>query len=148
MKDLPLLGPFHGHRSERELGEWLRDGEVYLFVAFHGGRAAAYDCISLEVPAYPPFSRLTLGKDDVWVRDVYTIPEYRCRGVIRTLRACRNAEMTEVGFRHTVSAVAEDNIASLAASPGLAIQARPGRWPGPFGAQSRIAVTISARTTC
>ncbi len=115
--DLPLLDTFRPHRSRDEIAAWVEDPETLLFVAFHGDRAVAYDCISLEVPARAPFSRLKLASDEVWVRDVYTVPEYRSRRIIRTLRVCRNAVLGDLlGFRGTVSAVAEDNGASLAAS--------------------------------
>jgi hypothetical protein len=116
LADLPVLDVFAPYRSIRRITDWLREEETWLFVAFDGERPVAYDCVSLATPYRRPFSRVMLADDEIWVRDVYTVPEYRRRHVFRMLRSHRNHVMRELGFRGTVSAVAEDNIASLVAS--------------------------------
>ena len=114
--DLPALGAFRAHCSLSMLGTWLREHETCVFAAFDGPRAVAYDCVSRELPSQQPFRRLHLDEKDVWVRDEYTVPEYRRVRVMRTLKAYRNATLRELGITGTVSAVSEDNLAALAAT--------------------------------
>lgn len=113
LADIPSFGSFRAYRSPATLSAWIREPTTWLFVAFDGERPIAYDCVSRELPAYPPFSRLALAPDAVWVRDIYTVPEYRRRYVMRSLRVYRNTMLREWGFRATVSGVAENNAASL-----------------------------------
>ena len=112
LADLPALN-FRPHRSASTLSTWLREHETWVFVAFDGPRAIAYDCVTRDLPDHEPFVRLHLDEHDVWVRDEYTVPEYRRRHVMRTLRTFRNATLRELGIRGTLSVVAEDNLASL-----------------------------------
>jgi hypothetical protein len=111
--DVPSFGSFLPYRSAATLTTWLREPETWLFLARDGERVIAYECVSGRLPSYPPFSHLRLGTDEVWIRDQYTLPEYRRRRAMRTLKAYRNQRLHEMGYEGTVSGVAEDNVASL-----------------------------------
>jgi hypothetical protein len=113
LADLPTLDVFGPYRSLASLRAWLSEPQTWVVVAFDGTRPVAYACVSRQLPSNPPFSRLRLDANDVWVRDEYTIPEYRRQRVMRSLRGYRNQVLRELGVAGTVSAVAEDNLASL-----------------------------------
>jgi hypothetical protein len=114
--DLQALGAFRAHRSLPAFGTWLREHDAWIFVAFDGPRAVAYDCVSRAVPRAQPFARVHLDDADVWVRDEYTLPDYRPRHPMRTLHAYRNAALRELGIGGVVQAVNEDHVGSLAAA--------------------------------
>ena len=111
--DAPSFGSFLPYRSAATLTTWLCEPETWLFLALDGVRVIAYECVSRRLPGFPPFSLLRLGSDQVWIRDQYTLAEYRRRRAMRTLKAYRNQRMQEMGYEGTVSGVAEDNVASL-----------------------------------
>jgi len=113
--DRRSFSAFTLRRPADELAAWVREEATWVFVAFAEGRAVAYDCVTRHLPRYPPFSAMRLAADEVWVRDAYTVPELRQRRLGRTVRAYRNAAMRALGVRRTLSATAEDNVASLVA---------------------------------
>jgi GNAT superfamily N-acetyltransferase len=115
-KDRASFGMLAYRRGLDELFAWLEEDDTWLFVAVAQGHAIAYDCVSWRLPSKPPFRDLALARDEVWVRDVYTAPEFRRLRVNRALRAYRNAALREIGVRGTLSAVSEDNVASLVAT--------------------------------
>jgi len=113
LADVPSFGVFQPYRSPAILGAWILEPETWVFLALDGARPVGYDCVSRCLPASPPFSWLRLGDDEVWVRDQYTLPEYRRRRAMRTLKSYRNERLGDAGYAATLSAVAEDNVASL-----------------------------------
>jgi hypothetical protein len=116
LKDHHLVDAFPTRRWREHFAVWLDEPDTSLFVAFHGGLAVAYECVSHGAPDEPPFRDLDLSADEAWLRDAYAIPGYRGRGAIRALRAYRSAVLSQLGFCGSVSAVAEDRHASLAAT--------------------------------
>lgn len=111
--DVRHFAAFAPYQSASTLTRWATEPATWLVLAFDGNRPIAYDCVSRQLPSYPPFSGLTLGADEAWVRDEYTVPEYRRRRVMRTLKAYRNELLRKEGFAGTVSGVSEENTASL-----------------------------------
>jgi hypothetical protein len=111
--DVPSLGIFLPYRTAATLTAWLREPQTWLFLALDGERPIAYACVSRRLPTYPPFSLLRLGDDQVWVRDQYTLLDYRRRRAMRTLKTYCNRRLREAGYEGMISGVAEDNVAAL-----------------------------------
>ena len=116
LDDHHLVDAFGTRRWREGLAAWLDDPDVSIFVAFYGGRPVAYECVSRRTPDSRPFRDVELSHDEVWVRDLYALPGYRARGAVRALQARRSAVLAQLGFCGTVSAVAEDRPALLAAT--------------------------------
>ena len=114
--DAHLVDEFPRPQWRREVAAWLDEPETSLFVAFHAGRAVAYEFVSRRVPDEKPFRAIQLAGDEVWVRDTYALPGYRARGAIKALRAHRDSVMGPLGLCGTVTAVAENRPALLAAT--------------------------------
>jgi len=114
--DVAHLGAFAARRPPEEIAAWLADPDTWLLLAFLGDRLVGYDCVMRKLPSEYPFSQLSLKRNEVWVRDVYTIPELRRQRIRRTLRAHRVRRLRELGYDTYVSAAAEDNLAPLIAT--------------------------------
>src|SRR5205085_12226450 len=107
---------FASRRPPEQLRRWVSEADTWVLLAFDGDRPIGYDCVTRRVPADLPFSLLVLSPDEVWVRDVYTVLEYRRLRVRRTLRAHRVRVMRALGYAGYVAAVSEKNVSALIAT--------------------------------
>jgi len=114
--DAGHFAAFAPRRPALEMSAWSREPGTLIFIVFAEGRAVGYDCVSRSLPATAPFSALKLRDEQVWVRDIYTVPAWRGYALARILRVHRNAALRARGVRGTLSAVSEDNVPSLISS--------------------------------
>ena len=124
--DRATFREFSGRRRPDELLDWVTEPDTWLFIAFLDGRPVGYDCVSRHLPSAFPFAQLTLAPDEVWVRDVYTLPAYRRLRVRRTLRAHRASVLRQQGFVRYIAAAAEENLSALIATYDGTVEAVSG----------------------
>jgi len=112
MDDLPHLRVFKKSHRLQEFKEWFEDGDI-LLLALRNGQPVAYHCISKQSRTRIPLNRFPLRKDQIWISDIYTLPEYRCQHIATLLREYREWYLNRCGYKEIVSSINEKNIPSL-----------------------------------
>jgi GNAT superfamily N-acetyltransferase len=86
----------------------------WLFVAARGHRIVATRRYSAAVPAHGIMSRvLTLNSGQIWMADLFCLPEYRNQGVARLLAVFADRWLAACGYKEHFASVAVTNTASL-----------------------------------
>ena len=110
--DLIHLQVFASIYRVPQFKEWLDNGN-WIFVAYHGGKPVSFHVVSKESRNRPPFSRFSLKDDQVWIVDIYTLPEYRRHHVAQSLRAFRERTLRSLGYTEAISTVLISNLPTL-----------------------------------
>jgi hypothetical protein len=111
--DLDRLAVFEPYVVRRRMRRWLESDGTWVFLALDGDRPVAFECTSTAPFPDPVLPPMTLAKDQVWMGEVYVVPEYRRRHVSRGLRQYRHRTLRGWGFVETLSKVDADNYVSL-----------------------------------
>jgi len=106
--DAPALAAFEPYIRRSRFLAWIAQGS-FVHLAFHGDRPVAYRIVSTHGP-HGPLSRVVRpGPDEVWVVDLYCLPEYRGQAVPNWLVRCMDRHLAAAGYRARYSAALLDN---------------------------------------
>ena len=108
INDIERLKVFEPYRRRSEFREWLANG-TWVFIAFDGKLPVSFRVASAAPFLQPPWSRISLQKQQLWVVDAYTLPSYRRRGAAQALVNYRDGFLAARGFRESVSFRRLDN---------------------------------------
>jgi GNAT superfamily N-acetyltransferase len=111
-EDATRLVVFDAYCPHGQVRDWLGDGDTYMFIALEGDEPVAFNCVG-RCPVTPPFSRLTLASNQLFVKDAYALPQFRKRHISSRLIRYRNMVLRRLGFDEVIAAIFENNIASL-----------------------------------
>jgi len=90
------------------------NGQVWRFLACHREKIVATRWYSEDLPPYSLITRVLAPKrGQLWAGDVFCIPEYRSRGIVRRLGLFAQAHLALQGYTEFVSAISGQNIPSL-----------------------------------
>lgn len=107
-RDAPALAAFEPYIRRSRFLAWITQG-CFVHLAFHGNRPVAYRIVSTRGP-HGPLSRIVRpGPDEVWVVDLYCLPEYRGQAVPVWLVRCMDRHLAAAGYRARYSAALLDN---------------------------------------
>lgn len=91
----------------------MEDGD-WLFVACDGDRVVATRLYSRVLPPYSLVPRvLELEPTQVWMGDLFSLPEYRSQGIGRRLALFADRCMASRGYREMFASIAVNNMPSL-----------------------------------
>jgi len=110
--DLVSLDVFSDIYDRKVFAKIFEEGD-YLFLALEGNKPIAFQWLSRQSRTWPPYSFFRLQNTQVWVVDVYTLPECRRLRVASSLRTYRDRFLTNLGFTEVLVPISEDNFASL-----------------------------------
>lgn len=111
--DLDVLSVFRSKYGRSEFRYFIEQGD-FVFLAFDGERPIAFQIYSRRLRTRLPYCNFPLGKERVWVVEIYTLPEYRQQHVASSLRTYRAQYLLACGYTESVGVIAEDNLPSLA----------------------------------
>lgn len=112
LDDLEGLRVFSHHYTTEQFRRWIENGDG-VWVFDHDGKLIAYRVIVRELPRLgAPHDLLTLEPTDVWVVNMYTLPEYQGLRVQAALITHVLAENRRAGFRRELSMGRLDNESS------------------------------------
>lgn len=111
-EDATRLVVFDAYCPRGQVRDWLGDEGTYMFIALEGDEPVAFNCVGRR-PITPPFSRMTLASNQLWVKDAYALPQFRQRHISARLLRYRNVVLRRLGFDEVIAAVLENNIGSL-----------------------------------
>ena len=101
---------------------YVETDKDWLFVACHQNRVVATRRVSRLVRD-PLISRvIQLGPTQVWMADVFCLPEYRSRGIARHLQLFGDRVLASAGYTERFASIAADNTASLRMARGSGSQ--------------------------
>jgi GNAT superfamily N-acetyltransferase len=114
--DLERLDDLEPHGRGSTQRAHVRERHDMLFVACHGDRVVATRRCGLEVrdPLAAQVVKLLPGQ--VWVADIFCLPEYRSHGVGTHLILFTDRKLAVQGYTDVLAAVDSSNISSLRAS--------------------------------
>jgi GNAT superfamily N-acetyltransferase len=96
--DAESLAVFEPRISRSRFMAWIEDG-CFAHLALHGARPVAYRLVSTRGPRGPLSRVVRLGPDEVWVVDLYCVPEYRRRGIGVWLSLNMDRSLAAAGYR-------------------------------------------------
>jgi hypothetical protein len=101
---------------------YVENNNDWLFVACHENRIVAIRRVSRLVRD-PLMSRvIRLGPSQVWMADVFCLPEYRSRGIARHLQLFGDRVLASQGYTERFASIAVKNTASLRMARGSGSQ--------------------------
>jgi GNAT superfamily N-acetyltransferase len=112
-EDLDRLGVFQPYVARSRMRRWLETENTWVFLALDGDRPVAFECHSTALPPDSVLPPIVLTKAQVWLIEMYVVPEYRRRHVSMGLRQYRRRLMRTWGFEEAFSKIDADNYASL-----------------------------------
>jgi len=111
LEDLDRLAVFAHHYTAEQFRRWIEQGWAWVFE--HDGKLIAYRVVTRELPAVgAPSELVKLEPTDVWVVNMYTLPEYQGLRVQAALISHVLAENRALGFRREISMGRLDNESS------------------------------------
>jgi GNAT superfamily N-acetyltransferase len=113
-RDAESLAVFEPYIRRSRFLAWVEEGS-FVYLALHGVRPVAYRIVSKHGPRGPLSSVVRLGPDEVWVVDLYCVPEYRGRGIGVWLPLNMDRQLAAAGYRGGYAATLLSNRASLRA---------------------------------
>jgi GNAT superfamily N-acetyltransferase len=109
--DLDGLQVFAHHYSREQFARWIEHGWAWVFE--HEGKLIAYRVVTRELPRTgAPYELVHLEPTDVWVINMYTLPEYQGLRVQAALITHVLAENRAAGFKREISIGRLDNESS------------------------------------
>jgi GNAT superfamily N-acetyltransferase len=114
--DLERLDALDAHGRGSTQQAYVNDSQDLLFVACHDDRIVATRRCSLEIRDPLVARAVTLGEAQIWVADIFCLPEYRSQGVGRHLILFADRELASLRYSEVLAAVDAGNVASLRAS--------------------------------
>lgn len=112
--DLDHLAELEHYGRGASLRAGVLEDNDWLFIACHGDRIVATRQYSRAVPPHGLLSRVIhLGPAQVYMADVFCLPEYRSQGIARRLALFGDRGMASSGYTESVAATAAGNIPSL-----------------------------------
>ena len=92
---------------------YVEDGN-WLFVAVVGDRVIAARITGPTIPAHLLTAKvLKLGRHQAWDEDMFCLPEYRGKGIARTLSLFSDRYMASLGYTEAFATISTGNIPSL-----------------------------------
>ena len=114
--DLDRLDSLDAHGRGSAQRAFVEQRHDLLFVACHADRIIATRRCSREIRD-PLVARVVrLGAGQIWVADVFCLPEYRNQAVVRHLILFADRELASEHYSEALAAVDADNIPSLRTS--------------------------------
>jgi GNAT superfamily N-acetyltransferase len=111
LNDLDAMAVFAHHYTARQFQYWIERGWAWVFE--HDGKLIAYRVVTQEVPRVgAPHDLVRLEPTDVWVVNMYTLPEYQGLRVQAALITHVLAENRAAGFKREISMGRLDNESS------------------------------------
>jgi len=109
--DLEGLKVFAHHYTTAQFQRWIERGWAWVFE--HEGKLIAYRAVTRELPRIgAPRDLVKLEPTDVWVVNMFTLPEYQGLRVQAALITHVLAENRALGFRREISMGRIDNESS------------------------------------
>lgn len=108
-----FLCAFEPWHLASELRAQLGDG-CWLDFAFDGDRPVAYRVVSPTGPRRQPLgTMITLKPAQLWVVNLFCLPEYRARGIGRRLSVAMDRRLSTIGYREILMANRLDNVPTV-----------------------------------
>jgi len=114
-RDAESLAVFAPRMRPAQFLAWVDDGS-FVHLAFHGARPVGYRIVSTRGPHGPLSEVVRLRPDEVWVVDLYTVPEYRGRGIGGCLGTHMDRHVAAAGYRGMYSTNLMTNPAAIRTS--------------------------------
>jgi GNAT superfamily N-acetyltransferase len=112
-QDVHLLNGFEPHRRASELQAHLDDGR-WLDLALDGDRPVAYRVVAPVGPRHPPLALVVkLEPGQVWVVDLFCLPDYRAHGIGTRLAIAMDRRLAALGYREVLLANSLENVATI-----------------------------------
>jgi GNAT superfamily N-acetyltransferase len=113
--DAASLATFEPYLRRSRFLAWIAEG-CFAHLAFHGARPVGFRIVSTRGP-HGPLSRVVrLGSDEVWVIDLYCVPEYRGRGIGVWMALNMDRHLAAAGYHGMYSTNRFDNHAAIRTS--------------------------------
>jgi len=119
IEDLPRMSGFTLRQHPATLRTWCGP-RFLLYIAIADGRAVSYRCVSRDVHIAAN-GIVTLGPDQIYMVDEFTVPEFRRRGITRQLAIATNPVLLAAGYREVVGIHRIDNVDTIAATRAKSI---------------------------
>jgi GNAT superfamily N-acetyltransferase len=113
--DAELLAAFEPYIRRSQFLARIEEG-CFVHLALHGVRPVGYRIVSTRGPRGPLSRVVRLGPDEVWVVDLYCVPEYRGRGIGIWLGLTMDRHLAATGYRGMYSTNLLNNPAAIRAS--------------------------------
>ena len=113
--DAESLAAFEGRMRRSQFLARIAEGG-FVDLALHGVRPVGYRIVSTRGPRGPLSRVVRLAPDEVWVVDVFCVPEYRGRGIGVWLSLSMDRRLAAAGYRGMYSANLLDNHAAIRTS--------------------------------
>ncbi|MFQ5664915.1 MAG: GNAT family N-acetyltransferase [Candidatus Binatia bacterium] len=111
VEDLERLDVFSHHYTQAQFRRWIEKGWAWVFE--HDGKLIAYRVVTQELPRVgAPRDLVQLEPTDVWVVNMYTLPEYQGLRVQAALITHVLAVNQAAGFKREISIGRLDNESS------------------------------------
>src|SRR5262245_26180978 len=120
--DLDRLDELERYRSGTTQRAYVENDKDWLFVACHENRIVATRRVSRLVRDRVMSRVIRLQPSQVWMADVFCLPEYRSRGVARHLQLFGDRVLASQGYTERFASIAVNNTASLRMARGSGSQ--------------------------
>lgn len=117
--DLDRLDEFERYGRGSSQRAHVQEDNDWLFVACHGDRIVATRLYSRALPPHGLMSRVVaLKRGQVWLADMFCLPEYRKQGLNRHFGLFTMRCMASFGYTEYLASIAVTNIPSLRSAAG------------------------------
>jgi GNAT superfamily N-acetyltransferase len=113
--DAESLAAFEPRIRRSQFLAWVDEG-CFVHLALHGVRPVGYRIVSPRGPRGPLARVVRLEPDELWVVDLYCVPEYRGRGIGVWLPLSMDRYLGAAGYRGMYSTNLLNNSAAIRAS--------------------------------
>jgi GNAT superfamily N-acetyltransferase len=110
--DAEALIAFEPYMRRSRFLAWIDEG-CLVYLALHGARPVAFRIVSTRGPEGPLSRVVKLKPDEVWVVDLYCVPEYRGRGIGVWLALAMDRALAAAGYHGMYAATLLGNPAAL-----------------------------------